>query len=163
MSVVCFGAHELANLCAACAAKTGRPVQDFFGPAARYSQDNAACYAFTYAHHGDEPDPTEVEDLQACLPKQANFERARLTARLLRYNLYANNGRDFGDRYSLEACALLCEASGEAEQAAKARAELMPTSCCANPEVRGGCCANCGEWTEEAQAGHDLPQGDNEG
>jgi hypothetical protein len=99
-------------------------VQTFFPAAVRYSQDNAACYAFAYAHHGEDPEPTELEDLEACLPRQVDFERARLTARLLRYNLYSNNGRDFGDRASLEACATLCEGAGEDEQAAKARADL---------------------------------------
>ncbi|NIV34082.1 MAG: hypothetical protein GWN58_32940 [Anaerolineae bacterium] len=144
MSVVHFGPHELANLCAACAAKTGRPVQDFFPAAARYSQDNDACYCFTYAHHGEEPEPVTAEDLQASLPSQADFERARLTARLLRYNLVANSGRDFADKGSLEACAKLCEAVGEEKQAAKARADLKPGECCKAPQLYEGLCQNCG-------------------
>jgi hypothetical protein len=97
-------------------------VQDFFGAAVRYSQDNTACYLYTYKEE-DDADPTSAEDLQACLPSQVDFERAALTARLLRYNLIANDGRDFGDAKSFTACAELCEAVGEAKHAMDAREE----------------------------------------
>lgn len=159
MSVACFGPHELANLCAACAAKTGRPVQSFFGAAVRYSQDNTACFAYQYKEE-EEAEPVEREELQALLPSKVDFERARLTARLLRYNLVANSGRDFADSESLDACVKLCEAVGEREKAEAARAELKAPACCADPEVRGGRCSNCGTWVSD---GSEMPQGDNEG
>lgn len=159
MSVACFGPHELSNLCAACASKTGRPVQSFFPAAARYSQDNTACFAYQYKEDED-AEPVEAEELQATLPSKVDFERARLTARLLRYNLVANNGRDFADAESLAACAELCEAVGEKEKAAAIRSELAPSACCRDPEVRGGRCSNCGTYVSD-EAG--LPQGDNEG
>jgi len=109
MSVICYGPHELANVCAACSAKTGLPVQSFFKAAIRYSQDNVACYLYNYREEED-ADPVTSEDLQAYLPSQVDFDRAALTAGLLRYNLVSNDGRDFGDVESLEACAVLCEA-----------------------------------------------------
>ena len=38
--------------------------------------------------------------------------------------------------------------------------EVEVVRCCADPQVRGGRCENCGEWME---SGADMPQGDNEG
>ena len=84
------------------------------------SQDNLACYLFTYQEEDDE-DTTEADELQACLPSKVDFEAASRVARLLRYNLVANDGRDFGDKESLEACATLCEAAGETDRAEAAR------------------------------------------
>jgi hypothetical protein len=39
------------------------------------------------------------------------------------------------------------------------------TSCCRDPQVRGGMCVNCGEWIHdnEPHVGGTTPQGDNEG
>jgi len=39
-------------------------------------------------------------------------------------------------------------------------ADKVSVACCREPQVRGGCCVNCGTWTE---TGSNLPQGDNEG
>jgi len=53
-----------------------------------------------------------------------------------------------------------CEGRSD-EKWQDAWAEFRPVfRCCSEPQLRGGCCVNCGQWIE---SGSDLPQGDNEG
>ena len=58
------------------------------------------------------------------------------------------------DRIRDDYCARCCQSNRHCECA---------TACCQNPQLSGGCCVNCGEWTKEADAAHGLPQGDNNG
>jgi len=113
MSVICFCEHELGNLCAAAAKARGAPIEEFVKAAVDYSVDNAACYNYAYRHHGEDADPCDAATMMCCLPPEPDEERAKLTARLLRYNLVSNGGRDFVSDKSLAACNKLCAAVGE--------------------------------------------------
>lgn len=101
MSVICFCEHELGNLCAEAAKRSGEPVEEFIKAAVDYSMDNSACYNYTY--HED-ADPAEAATVKCYLPQEPNGERAEGTARLLRYNLVSNGGRDFVSDKSEAAC-----------------------------------------------------------
>ncbi len=114
MSVICFCEHELGNLCAAASKATGEPVGGFIRAAVYYSVDNAACYNFTYRHNDADADPADPSTMESYLPPEPHVGRAKRTAKLLRYNLYANCGKDFISDESHAACMKLCEAMGQA-------------------------------------------------
>lgn len=64
-------------------------------------------------------------------------------------------GGDCNGSGMCDACDKRMNGTTHAQRVAAAR-----VSCCREPQVRGGCCTNCGQWLE---SGSNLPQGDNEG
>ncbi len=98
MSVIFFGAHELANVAAICARFEGGltnsgTLKVYADQLALISQANAAC--FRYRYHGEKRAPIEAAEIVRVASKTTvpNLADAVSTAALLHYN--CQEDRDF--------------------------------------------------------------------
>lgn len=102
MGVMVFHAPELANL-ALCAMGAGLAPRDAAAILADYSAANHRCFAANYsaetvaqyAPNGPATFDAILDAMIERLPNGSSMEEALGTFRLLRYNLFGNEGEDF--------------------------------------------------------------------
>lgn len=99
MSVIFFGPAELANVAVALQVKFPRFKEARLARLlAIISAANADAYNDSYAHHGENVQGFNADDIETEIRStfEPDDDRAETTAALLAYNCVANNGTDYG-------------------------------------------------------------------